>query len=910
MSKYKSAKATLVYIVMKKAFKIIGISFVIILALLVAIPFAFQGKIKDMVKVFINQNLNAKVDFGDVSLSFIKSFPEAHVAVGDIVVTNFEPFKDETFAAVKDIAFTMSIKELFKSPGDGPLSINSIYVNEALLTVKVDKFGHANYDIAKKTENEPVKETKTSDFEFHIKDYQIKNSVVTYIDEASNMLLHVTKLNHEGHGTFSAQTSELDTETSVDVSFSLDSVNYLTNNHIKLDAIIGLDLNANKYTFKNNKALINKLPLHFDGSVQLLDKGQKIDITFDNPESDFKNFLALIPDNYSRSLDGIKTSGNFIVKGFVKGEVTETTIPKLDITLLSNNASFKYPDLPKGVSNISINTNIKNTTGYLDDTYVDIKALNFKIDDDVFKSSAVIKNITKNMAVKANLDGVLNLENITKAYHVELDNALTGVLKAKLNTAFDMKAIENNAFDRIKNNGEASITDFVFSSEDIVNPIHISQAHLTFKTPQVSLNSFNAKTGASDLKANGTIDNLLGFLLTDGKLQGNFNLNSNLLKISDFMTEDETAEASNKSTSDAESLKIPDFLDCTIKANAKTVVYDNLNLKDVKGALLIKDQKATLKDMTSSLFNGALAISGNVSTKSTTPTFDMNLNAKEFDIPQSFKSLPLLQNIAPIAKILKGQLNTVINLSGDLDKEFLPNLNTITGKAFGELLNSSVTSSKTELLNKLEGSLKFVDFSKLNLKDLKTNVEFGDGKVKVKPFSFNYEDIEITVSGAHGFDKTLGYNAVFNVPAKYLGSDVNQLIGKLDSDADTKNLKVPVIASIGGSYTSPTVKTNLTQSVSNLTKQLVEVQKQKLLNKGKSKISDLLGNVLGNKEDASSTGATKGEQKETVVKDVLNGLIGGEKNKVKDSTVKSNPKNQVKDAVKGALGGLFGKKKK
>ena len=46
------------------------------------------------------------------------------------------------------------------------------------------------------------------------------------------------------------------------------------------------------------------------------------------------------------------------------------------------------------------------------------------------------------------------------------------------------------------------------------------------------------------------------------------------------------------------------------------------------------------------------------------------------------------------------------------------------------------------------------------------------GKVNVKPFDLAYEDIAIKVSGSHGFDKSLDYEAVFDVPAKYLGSDV------------------------------------------------------------------------------------------------------------------------------------------
>jgi hypothetical protein len=885
---------------MKKALKIIGITLLIIIALLIAIPFAFQGQIKDLVKRAINQNLNAKVEFSDVNLSFIRSFPQAHVKVTDLVITNFEPFKDETFATAKNIAFTMSVKELLKSANEGPIVVNTITVDEALLTLKTDKLGNNNYDITKESET-PADTTDSNSFTFDIEDYQIKNSAFSYIDEGAEIVVHVTELNHEGHGTFSAETSELDTQSEANVSIAMDSVNYLSSNPIKLDALIDLDLNNQKYTFKDNTGFINDLPIEFKGFIQQLENGQQIDITFENPESDFKSFLAVIPKTYSKNIENVETTGEFKIKGAVKGMSTETTIPTLDISITSNNASFKYPDLPKRVSNISIDTRIKNETGNTDDTYIAIKTLNFKIDEDVFKSSATLKNITKNMLVNANLDGVLNLGNITKVYPVALENTLTGVLRGKINTLFDMNAIETNAYERIKNNGVASLSDFVFSSEDIVNPIHISQADLSFNPGTVALKSFKAKTGESDLNATGTINNLLGFLLSDNTLKGNFNVNANLFKVSDFMSEDEAA-AENKTTGDSESLKIPAFLECVVNANAQNVVYDNLTLKNVKGTLFIKDQKAALQNMTSSIFDGKLAINGAVSTKDKTPTFDLKLGANDFDIAQSFKGMELLQNLAPIAKLLQGKLNTSLNLSGTLNEEFSPVLSSISGDALAEVLTTKI-NTEDGLLNKLEGALNFIDFDKLDLKDVKTKLDFADGKVAVKPFDFKYKDIEIEVSGAHSFDKTMSYNAVFNVPAKYLGSEVNRLIGKIN-DETVNNITIPVTANITGALTNPTVKTDLTSGIKNLTQQLVEIQKQKLLNQGKDKVKDLIGDVIiGNK---TKTDSIKKEQDNTV-KDVLNDII---KTKTpQDSTVSGTTKPAEK-VIKDVLGGLLGSKKK
>ena len=874
---------------MKKFLKIVGIILLIFIAILIAVPFVLESKIDAIVQNYADENLDADLSFDDVSLSLISSFPSAEVSVENLKIVNRAPFKDETLATAKALSFEMPLGELFKG-SDEPLVVNEIIADELLLTLKTNKNGTTNYDIVKQDEEASTaseSEEQSSGFSFDIQNYELSNSAFTYIDEGSNTSLYATEVNHNGKGIFSGETSELDTKTEAKISMSVDSTQYLSNNSIKLDALIGMDLEQNKYTFKENKGFINALPLEFEGFVQMVEEGQQIDITFKNPESSFKDFLAVIPEAYAKNIENVNTTGNFTVNGVIKGLVSEETIPTLDINMKSDNASFKYPDLPKSVRNIMINASVKNTTGNVDDTYVDLDQLDFKIDEDVFKSEAHIKNLTGNMLVNANLDGVLNLANITKAYPVELENQLSGILKGKLNTSFDMDAIETNAYQRIKNNGSVSVTGFVFSSEDIVNPIQINKADLTFKPGTVSLNSFDAQTGKSDFSATGTINNLLGFLLSDKKLQGNFNVNSNTFAIADFMVEDESAsETSNKTTSDSESLKIPDFLDCTITANAKTVIYDNLNLKNVKGQLSIKDQNANLSNMTTDLFNGQLGISGNVNTKEAKPKFDMKLAMQQFDISQSFKDLEMLQALAPIAKVVQGKLNSTIDVSGLLDENFSPDLTTISGNALAEILTSNVDVSKSPLLSGLDSKLDFIDFDQIQ-KDIKTKLSFENGQVSVKPFTLKYKDIPIEVSGSHSFSNAMNYSAVLQVPGKYLGSDVNRLIGQINDD-EVNNISIPVTANIGGTFTSPAITTDLTSGVSNLTKQLVEVQKQKLVGKGKDKINDLLGNVLGGNDDAKTDSTT-----------------------IKTDSTKKDPKDAIKEGVGNVLGGILnGKKKK
>ena len=703
------------------------------------------------------------------------------------------------------------------------------------------------------------------------------------LTEIQIMILQLIKIidfNHSGTGNLSSENSELKTNTSSSVSFLKDSIAYLNNNKVQLDAILEIDLKENKFSFLENKAIINQLPLVFDGFLKLNENNQEVKISFKTPSSDFKNFLALIPEVYSKNIEGVTTTGTFDVKGLVEGIVDDNHIPKFDININSDNASFKYPDLPKSLKNIKINTEITNKTGLTKDTYIVIDKLSFKIDEDVFNANATLLDISENMKVTAGVKGIVNLESLEKIYPAEVLKGLKGILNVDATTNFDMLSIDRKQYQNTKTSGVFMLNNFEYNSTELSNPLKVEKSEITFNPNTVYLNSFDAQLGKTDFATSGTIKNLLGFLFNDEKIEGNFKLISNTFSVNDFMVSKTETDENNGETKTIlkEQIKIPSFLDCTIDAKATTVLYDDIILKNVAGIILIKDQKATFKNMKSTVFGGDLGFNGNVSTKETVSTFTMDLDVNNFIISESFKSLKLFQALAPIANVVQGRINSNISLSGNLNNDFTPDLNTLSGDLLAELLSSKISSEKSPLLQSLEQNLTFLDTKKLNLENLKAAITFKDGKVALKPFTLNYDDIEIKVSGSHNFDTSLAYDAVINVPAKYLGKDASQLIAQLN-DKELNTIKVPVKALISGKFNNPNIKTDLKSAIANLSKQVANKQKDKLVEKGKEEITNTLDNLLnGEKKDSTATDTIK--------------------------------KNAVKEAAKDILGGLFGKKKK
>jgi len=851
----------------KKILKGLGIFIVIALIALVSIPFLFKDKIKQMIVNAINENVDATVAFEDVDLSLLKSFPQANVTIDKLSIINKAPFAGDTLFYSGEVNLKMSIKELFKGEGEA-MNIESFSSANGVVNILFDKNGLGNFDIAIKDEKDKPDTSESKPFAMNIQNYEIENLRFKYFDERSKIKMVIDSLNHTGTGNFAASKLDLDTKTTAKISLDMDKTNYMKNVALTLDAVLGIDLENSKYTFKDNKALINKLPLEFDGSIQLVEAGQEYDLKFKTPTSSFQNFLGLIPSAYSGSLENVKTTGNFTIAGFAKGLYSDTSVPKFNLAIASNNASFKYPDLPKSVENIVIDTKIINETGVLNDTYVNLDKLSFRIDQDVFDAKANVRNITENPLIDATLKGTMNLANISKAYPIKLDTPLTGILKADVKTKFDMKSVETNNYDKILASGDATITGFKYVDAD-KKTYTINTASAQFSNQKINLKQLEMTTGKTDLRVNGTVENFLGYAFKNQELKGNFNVNSNQILVSDFMTETQTTV--NNKTTTTEAVKIPKLINVSLNASANSVVYDNLNLKNVSGKLTVKDEKVSLQNLKTSIFGGMITATGDVSTKTATPTFNMNLGLNTVDIQQAFTQLEMLKNIAPIAGVINGKLNSTIKLSGNLDaKEMTPDLKTLSGDLLGQLLSTTINASNSEMLTALSSNVKFIDLKKINLNDLKANLTFDNGRVNVKPFDLKYQDIKVNIGGSHGFDQSMNYNVKFNVPAKYLGSEVNNLLAKLTPAEANKLENIPVNAVLTGNFKNPKVSTDMKAAVTNLANQLVQQQKDKLVNQGTKALENLINN--NTKKDTTTTKTKKEETKEKVtnaIKDIF-----------------------------------------
>ena len=537
------------------------------------LPYFYRDEIVRQLKVAINKDLNAKVDFGDVSLSILSSFPDFTLRLNNLKITGLKEFKDVTLADIE----ALDIRINFWSVYDGsPYEVKALNLRKPFLNIVVLPNGKANYDITKpsKTTSEP------SDFKLTLDRYGIADGHLRYDDRSMGFFMEMKNLDHLGRGKMTSSVYDLDTKTTADsMDMSYGAMSYLSSAHVDLDAILGIDVANMKFAFKDNTLIVNDLTLKADGFFRMMKDAYQMDLKFDAPENDFKNFLSLIPGAYTTGFADVDATGALKFDGFVKGTYNDKgQLPAFAVNLGIGNAKFKYPDLPLGVTDIAADVRINSPTSNFNDMKIDVPKLKFKLGSNPFEADFYLRTPISDPDVNTTVKGIIDLGSLAKAFPMEGVKQLSGIINADVVAKTRMSYIDQKAYDKINMSGKVQIkqmrSDLVGSPDILINDMNMA-----FTPNNVQLSSFDAKIGKSDIKANGTIDNILAYFSPDRTMTGDLMFRSANFDANEWVSSEPTMEnASPSSTPVSATEKVFDRFNFTLDGAVNRLVYDKYTL--------------------------------------------------------------------------------------------------------------------------------------------------------------------------------------------------------------------------------------------------------------------------------------------------------------------------------------------
>ncbi len=900
---------------------------VLIIGAAIVLPIVFKDDLIKLATDEANKNLNATVAFKDIDISLFTNFPDFTLSINEVSVKGKGRFEGVTLADIKSLEVSLDLMSVING---SEIKVNSFGLETPNLHVIVLEDGTANYDITIPSEEveAPAEEesSESTAFKASVSEYFIRNAHIIYDDRQGAMYAELVDFTHEGSGDFTQDLFMLKTMTTAkELTYKMDGVSYLSRTNLEMKLDMNMDMPNMKFTFDENSLRLNALELNFDGWVAMPDEADApidLDMTFGTKQTTFKSILSLVPTVFMTDFEDIETAGTLALSGMAKGRMVGDLLPAFDVTLKVADAMFHYPDLPESAENIAIDLRAQNPGGSDDKTMIDINTFHVELAKNPIDLTLHMRTPISDPFIDATIISNFDLASIKDVIPLEEGQSLTGKIFSDLHMKGNQSALDQERYQDFEASGSLALTDFDYTDPTMPYATLIKRCSLNFSPKYAELTALDMVIGKSDMSLVGRVDNVVEWYVADAPLSGSFNFSSNFLDVNEFMEEDETEATTDGESTEEESTgvaEIPAGYDFVLNTNIKKLLYDGIDITNIAGSVILRDQAIDMKDLSMNLMDGSMVMNGMYGTKNPVkPVFDFDMNISQWDVPTTFEKFDIVKESAPIMESATGRFSTKMKMAGLLDQNMDPVYNTLDGG--GKLTTHNVKLDSPASLAKIAEAVKYKGISDVTLDNVNVSFYFEDGRIRVDPTSFIIgREIPSIFSGSHGFDKTLDYVLNLDIPSASLGGAANQLMTGLLSQANKAagtNASVPerikVDVDIQGMMADPKITPRFAGSEKSAGDQAkdkvmdeVNKKKEELENKAQEEIDKAKAQAEAEAEklkkqalDAKAKAEADAKAKADAAKKKAE-----EEAKKKADEAKKKAEEEAKKAVKG----LFGK---
>jgi hypothetical protein len=594
-----------------------------------------------------------------------------------------------------------------------------------------------------------------------------------------------------------------------------------------------VDLNvANKDGITNN-TIINLKKLHLKMGANPVDaRVYMAGISPGNIDAEIKAAINLAEVEKMYPMDGLAMKGIYSVDAKAKGvyDSTKKTMPVVNAIMSLADGYVKSKDFPEPIENLSMHATA-SSDGSMQNSKILIDHLKLTLDGDPFEAKISAANFD-NIAYDATIKGLIDLTKMTKIYPLE-DMKLGGKINADIETKGVMSDVQAGKYEKTSTSGTMNIKDMTYWSKDLTQGMTISDANFSFDPSKMTIQNMTGTVGKSDMKVDGYVANYMGYMFSNGTVQGKMNFASEKFDVNEWMTEDQpNATPTTAAAADTAPFEVPKNIDFILASNIKTVLYTNMKLENLTGNIIMKDGICKMDKINFNMLGGSIATNGSYNTQNIkNPKFDMDLDMKNISIPEAYKTFNTMKKFAPAAENMTGAFSSKMNMNGGLGKDMMPLCNTVSGAGNVQILDAQYKSSK--VFSTISSMTKLKDLDPLAMKDVNVKFKIADGKVSVEPFDIKAGNTKMNISGNQSIEGALDYLIKMDIPAGALGSSANDALSKLTGGTPSGNENVKMDFKVGGTYKDPKIGlagSSLKNQAKDMVKNAVEDKVKEQLN--------------------------------------------------------------------------------
>lgn len=807
---------------MKKSLKIIGFIILFIFVLLLVSPFILKKPIMKIANKEINKKINGRFTYNDFSISFISNFPYANISIDDVLLTTSQNLSPDTLLQTKKLSLSANI---WKAWRENIFEVKSIEITDGQFNAIIDKNGKENWDIIKEDsetsvsdDNSDAEKMPSSTANFSFEKIKIKNLALSYTNliEKQNIKTHITNADIKGNiETNNNITLDFDGKLE-DVFFKQGDKVWVNNIPLECKTNIFGNLGTRSFQIKEGNLNVQRLPLGMSGDFKILKEGYFCNLKLETKKSDIATLLALIPEEYQKSIKGFNSKGEFLFSALLKGEYTDSQYPTVDIKTNITNGFLQLPEQQEALKSIQLSAHLTNYGKGLKNFKLNIPTASLQIANTPVYAQLSADELLTSPNVKGAIKTDINLEELQKVFPIK-EMKLKGNLDMDVSFNGNLTDIENKQYDKFNTNGFVNFDKIKISSSNLHKDITIPNANLVFKTAYIELTKTQINIGKTNIALQGKLYNYIQYLTGKKALTGNFIFHSPFLDLTDLTSSSKSStqekESQTSTTTKSEILKIPENLELSLNSKIKKFRYATASLDNVVGNIKLTNGKIVLDNLNLQMKDGNIDISGSYNpVKTNNPKVQLQANIKNISVPELLTQIPSIKNALPIDTKTEGHISTSLNFSTHLDGMMSPLRE--SGNGQGNLLIEKLILKNNNLTRNLVDLTGNNELERITINNLKVDYTINNGDIQVKPFQTPIAGRKAEGYGTLFANNNLDFSLKLDLTEKDLNGKIGQKIKKIPGLSNIKRL--PIALKVTGNTDKPIVTPDIKSMINSL----------------------------------------------------------------------------------------------